>query len=497
MATKTLPEFKLLATDIQADVCIVGAGISGLSCAYELTQQGRSVVIIDDGPIVSGETERTTAHLANAMDDRFYVLEQMHGEAGARIAGASHGAAIDRIEQICMREQIQCDFHRVDGYLFLGKGDDRSTLEKELDAAHRAGLSRVELLVKAPVRSFDTGPCLRFPRQGQFHPTKYFDGVTAAILKAGGRIYTQTRALEISDGSPVEVRTQGGATIRASVVVVATNTPVKDRFRIHTKQAPYRTYVIGARVAKDSVPLGLYWDTEDPYHYIRLEANNDAQRPYDMLIVGGADHKTGQEDKPQESWDELEEWTRARFPVQIVEYRWSGQVMEPVDGMAFIGRNPGDRNVYIATGDSGQGMTHGTIAGMLITDLIQGRENPWECLYDPSRKATRSLKEFARENLNVAAQYRDYVTPGDVPSEFHVAKGEGCIVRHGAKKVAVYCDDSGQRHEFSAVCPHLGCIVSWNTAEKTWDCPCHGSRFTKMGEVVNGPAKTNLARVKG
>jgi Rieske Fe-S protein len=209
-----------------------------------------------------------------------------------------------------------------------------------------------------------------------------------------------------------------------------------------------------------------------------------------VLIVGGEDHKTGQADDADQRFRRLESWTRERFPVATsFEFQWSGQVMEPVDSLALIGRNPLDHdNVYIATGDSGNGMTHGTIAGMLITDLIAGRQNPWTDLYDPSRKTLGALKDFTKENLNVAAQYADVVTPGEVSDVTEIKPGEGAVVRRGTKKVAVYRDESGGLVERSAFCTHLGCVVRWNSTEKTWDCPCHGSRFHHDGHVVNGPA---------
>ncbi len=282
----------------------------------------------------------------------------------------------------------------------------------------------------------------------------------------------------------------------ASFVVVATNTPVNDLVAIHTKQAPYRTYVIGARVPRGSVPRMLLWDTPDPYHYVRLQTVENDGDAYDVLIVGGEDHKTGQAEDFDERFLRLEEWARERFPsIETVEFRWSGQVMEPVDGLAFIGRNPLDSdNVPIATGDSGQGMTHGTIAGRLLTDLITGRDNEWAALYDPTRISLKAGVEFAKENLNVAAQYADHLTGGEVESAEDVAPGTGAILRRGLKKIAVYRDDSGALHELSAVCTHLGCVVSFNDKEKTWDCPCHGSRFACAdGHVVNGPAIEGLA----
>jgi nitrite reductase/ring-hydroxylating ferredoxin subunit len=277
--------------------------------------------------------------------------------------------------------------------------------------------------------------------------------------------------------------------------VVTTNTPINDRVAIHTKQAPYLTYAIGARVPRGTVARALYWDTLDAYHYIRLQPMG---RGRDVLIVGGEDHKSGQADDQPERWDRLEAWARERFPkMSPVEYRWSGMVMETTDGLAFIGRNPSDaENVYIATGDSGMGMTHGTIAGILLTDLILGRENPWGAIYDPSRKPVWGMawKEFLVENANVAKEYaRDWIGGGDVSSVKEVRRGEGAILRRGLEKVAVYRDERGTVHERSAVCPHLGCIVHWNPGEKTWDCPCHGSRFDPRGRVISGPASSPLA----
>jgi glycine/D-amino acid oxidase-like deaminating enzyme/nitrite reductase/ring-hydroxylating ferredoxin subunit len=482
-----------LTGDASCDVCIVGAGIAGLTTAYLLAREGRSVIVLDAGPIGGGMTGRTTAHLVNALDDRYFDLESYHGEEQARLVAQSHTAAIDRVESIINAESIDCEFERLDGYLFVPPGESKEILDRELKATHRAGIA-TELVTRAPLESYDTGQALRFPDQAQFHPLKYLSGLASAIRKLGGKIHTETRAGKIEGGDSARIETKTGAVITARSVVVATNTPVNDLVAIHTKQAPYITYVIGVLVPKGSVTRALYWDTPDPYHYIRVEAATDA----DILIVGGEDHKTGQAHDFEERYQRLEEWTRERFPMaESVEYRWSGQVLEPVDGLAFIGRNPLDAdNVYIVTGESGTGMTYGTIAGILLTDLIQGRENPWARLYDPSRKPLKAIKEFAKENLNVAAQYADYLTPGEVDSEEQIAAGQGAIIRDGLSKIAAYRDEAGELHRLSAVCTHLGCIVDWNSSEKTWDCPCHGSRFDATGKVVMGPANSDLEPVQ-
>lgn len=482
-----------LAEDVHVQVCVVGGGIAGLTTAYLLAKSGRSVALLDDGPLGGGMTQMTSAHLTNMMDDRYFELERLHGTTGARLAAESHTAAIERIEEIVREEAIDCDFARVDGYLFLADGDQPKTLDKELEAAQRAGLRDVARLARAPFTSFDTGPCLRFPRQGQFHPLKYLAGLARALQRHGGKIYTGSHAGRIEGGTPALVYV-GPCIVTADAVVVATNTPVNDRVAIHTKQAPYMTYVIGARVPHGSVPSVLSWDTGDPYHYIRAAAG----AAEDILIVGGEDHKSGQAHATEQPHARLEAWTRARFPmVREIAYRWGGLIMETVDYLAFTGRNPMDEdNVYIHTGDSGMGLTHGTIAGMLLCDLILGRSNPWAALYDPSRKTIGAAREYTSENLNVARQYADWLTGGEVKAVKEIAKGSGAVMRRGLHKVAVYRDPDGALHECSAACPHLGCIVHWNRSESTWDCPCHGSRFDCYGKVINGPANRDLASVE-
>lgn len=486
-----------LDQDVVTDVCVVGAGIAGMTTAYLLLREGKSVVVLDDGPIGGGQTERTTAHLSNAIDDRYVNIESWHGEAGARMAAESHTAAIDQIEAIVKEERIECDFERLDGFLVGSPGESSDNLHLELLASRRAGLTQVEFIPHCPLREFNSVPCLRFPRQGQFHPLKYLTGLNQAIQRMGGLIFTRSRVEKIESGPPAIIRTYQGATVRAHSVVVATNSPFNDLVTIHTKQAAYISYVLGFEVPKGSVSKALVWDTENPYHYVRLQSLPESESHGDLLIVGGEDHKTGQANDAEDRYRRIEEWTRHRFPTSgKVLYKWSGQVLETIDGLAFIGRNPLDGpNVYIATGDSGQGMTHGTIAGMLLTDLIIERQNPWSTLYEPSRKTLRAAGRYLQENLNVAAQYTNWVTSGDVGSVESIAPGTGAIVRTGISKMAAYRDNDGMLHQCSAICPHLGGLVEWNRNESTWDCPCHGSRFDKQGHLLCGPANSDLETI--
>lgn len=486
-----MPVFGTLDHSLDVDVCVVGGGIAGLSTAYMLSEAGKSVAVIDDGGLCEGMTQYTTGHLASAIDDRYFEIERLHGEQGAQLAAQSHAAAIDRIETIIKNEGIECGFSRVNGYLFLGPEHKRDYLLRELKASHRAGLQGVKFLDGAPVEGL--GPCLLFPNQGQFHVLRYLSGLTRAILHKGNMIFTNTHADSIEGGRTAKVHIKQYL-ITADAVVVATNSPVNDRLSIHTKQAGYMSYVIGARIPAGSVPMALYWDTEDPYHYVRTQPTPSGDPGHEILIVGGEDHRVGQADDMKFRHDRLAAWARRRFPMmEDVEFKWAGQVMETVDGLAYIGKNPLDRrNVYICTGDSGMGLTHGTIAGMLLTDLILGVSNPWTELYNPSRKSLAALGEYITENLNTAAQYQDWFTDGDVDSVDEIANGCGAIIREGASKYAVYRDEGGQLHKYSAVCPHLGGIVRWNSVEKLWDCPCHGSRFSKFGEAVMGPANSPL-----
>ncbi|HKQ30299.1 MAG TPA: FAD-dependent oxidoreductase [Burkholderiales bacterium] len=493
-----VPQLTPLRANDAADVCVIGAGITGLTTAYLLACSGKRVIVVDDGPIAGSVTARTSAHLTAALDDRYYELERLHGADGARLAAASHTEAIDLIERIVFDERIECDFQRVDGYLFAPPDDPDGIgeLERELEAVQRAGLTDTRLVPKGPFASFDTGPCVVFSRQAQFHPLKYMAALAEAIQERGGHIFTGTHIAEIETRPRTRVLTDDGIGISADAVVVATNTPISNRVVMHTKQAAYRTYVVGMGIPRNSVPNVLAWDTLDPYHYIRVVCAPDGGR--DILIVGGEDHKTGQVEDTQQCFTRLEAWTRKRFPMTTdTAYRWSGQIMEPVDELAFIGHNPMDAdNIYIATGDSGNGLTHGTLAGIVIRDLILGQPNAWTTLYDPSRKTLGAIKDFTQENANVVAQYTDWVTGGEVSAPHEVQTGSGAVMRRGLKKIAVYRDVTGLTHQFNARCPHLGCVVRWNDTEKTWDCPCHGSRFDAYGHVVNGPANVGLSPIE-
>lgn len=491
--------YKVLQENIDTEILVVGAGIAGLTTAYLLLKSGKNVTVIEDGYIGSGESGRTTAHLTNALDDRYYFIYETFGDEASQLVAQSHTTAIQLIENIVQKENINCNFKRVDGYLFLDPSDKEENLFKELEATKMAGID-TSLIVNTPGITGNI-TSIKFPSQAQFHILKYLEGLCRSIEALGGRIFTETRGEEINKNGAKA----NGFKIQAQHIVVATNTPINDLVTMHTKQAAYRTYVIAGKIPKDTLPYALWWDTGNanskwvaqPYHYVRLEELDDE---FDLLICGGEDHKTGQDDEDDISQEQryinLEKWTRIHFPdMQDVLYSWSGQVMEPVDSLGFMGKNPGDDNIYIITGDSGNGMTHTTIGAMIISDLINGVKNPWEKIYSPARITVKTTKDFIKETTNMASQYLDWIKSGDLNSAEQLQKGEGAIIS-GTSKVAAYRDENNVLHTYSAVCPHLGCIVNWNKDEKSFDCPCHGSRFTCHGVVINGPSKKNLTVLK-
>ena len=392
--------FNKLNQNISVDVAIVGGGIAGITTAYLLSKSGKNVAVLEDGYIGSGETGRTTAHITHALDDRYYNIEKKHGPKNAKLAAESHTAAIDNIDRFVTEEKIDCAFERLNGFLFLDTSDEKSSLEKELKALKNAGISSAKMVNESPLESADISPCICFPNQAQFQPMRYLIGIVNSMSSERGvQIFTETHAQEINmlknEGI---IKTDNSCNVTAQNIVLATNAPIVDKVsKIYDKQIAYRTYVIAAKIRKNSIPLALYWDTGNqrskddvkPYHYVRIQKTED--KDSDLLIVGGEDHKTGiaNEKKDYEAkFKRLESWMRKIFSVKgPIIHAWSGQVMEPMDGMAFIGPNPGeDKNVYIATGDSGNGMTHGTIAGIILCDLIQGKDNRWANLYSPNRK---------------------------------------------------------------------------------------------------------------
>ncbi len=391
-AVPALPETQ------RADVVVVGSGIAGLSAAYELASRGRSIIVLDRGAIGSGMTARTTAHLASALDDGYAQLTEIRGAECARLCYESTVAAIDRVEAIQREEAIACDFARVDGYSILAPGTSETEFNKELEACRRLGIPVIDCADRTPFHLGEACRSLRFPQQARFHPTKYLAGLASAIQRKRGRLFAHTcvDSIEQKHGEMV-VNTTSGCAVLSQAVVVATNSPVNVKVAVHTKQAPFRTYVIAARIPRGTLNDALYWDTLDPYHYVRLQPFSEDE---DVVIIGGEDHKSGEVDDGARRFEALEGWARARLP-QMADctHRWSGQVLEPVDFVGFIGESPEDEQVFLVSGDSGQGITNGVTAGMLIADMLTVGSSPWSEVYDSARKVSSNISNFISENI--------------------------------------------------------------------------------------------------
>ena len=479
---------------LTADVAVVGSGIAGTSVAYELVMRGMKVVIVDRGQLGRGMTARTSAHLTFQSDDLYQEVISRRGLKMAKLHYRSQRAAVDRIESIQRAEGIACDFKRLAGIMALAEGTNPQVLADEVKACHQVGFKDVGYYRGEKLRRMKSDRGLRFPHQARFHPLKYLSGLHRILRNRGALLHADTAIVEVrEDKTSVVLKTETGHTIRAKAAVIATNSPIDPKVAIHPKQAPYRTYVLAGAVGRGAISDALYWDTADPYHYVRLQPDGRQ----DLLIAGGEDHRSGESDDAKARFKRLERWTRARFPeVKKVSYRWSGQVLDPIDYTAFIGRSPGAKNVYVATGDSGQGLTHGAVAGLLIADLIDKGSSPWEELHDPSRKTLNALGQFIGDNVPVVANLTEYFRPGELSSTRACKRGQGGILRRGLEKLAVSREANGRLNVVSASCTHVGCIVHWNSFERCWDCPCHGSHFAPDGSVLNAPAVQPLKRVK-
>jgi glycine/D-amino acid oxidase-like deaminating enzyme/nitrite reductase/ring-hydroxylating ferredoxin subunit len=483
------PRFPRLAGDLTVDVAVVGGGITGLTAATLLKAAGKTVAVLEAQRIAEGVTGYTTAHLTEVIDASFDTLISHFGEDGARLAVKATRASFDRIAAFVRDGGIECGYRRVPGFYFTEAEDGVEDVRQEYEATQRLGLrTRLTTDLSLP---FPVAAAIRFDDQARFHVRQYLLPLLQGIPGGGSHVFEETKVVDVEDGTPCQVKTESGV-VTARDVVLATHVPL-NKFFLQTKVAHYRSYVLACRIDGE-VPDGLFWDNEDPYHYLRLQEAGGEK----LLVVGGEDHKTGQEEDTEARFRALLDYAVSRFKVRGVPYRWSAQVVEPVDGLPFLGRNSLSTHVYVGTGYSGTGMTFGTLAAMIASDLILERENAWARLFDATRvKPLAAAKEFVSENLDFPAHLiGDRLKKAEAESLRAVKPGEGKIVERDGHKVAAYRDDKGTVHAVDPVCTHMKCLVEFNSAEKSWDCPCHGSRFTPDGKVINGPAMKDLEKVK-
>jgi glycine/D-amino acid oxidase-like deaminating enzyme/nitrite reductase/ring-hydroxylating ferredoxin subunit len=490
IATTPSTDYEPLRSDVQADVAIVGGGITGLTAAWLLARAGASVVLVERGRIAMSETGHTTAHVVEAVDADYGRLLRDHGEDDARLNTEAIRASIRQMASIVEELALDCDFRAVDGFLFTEDEEGEEYLDRQRESLARAGVE-AERVSSVPL-PFPNRGGLRFRDQRVVHVREYLLGVARAAAEKGARICESTTAVEVEaprGGGLAAVRTEAGS-VRASNVLLATHVPMGDRGALWAKMHTTRSYVVAGPIERERIPDALFWDTARPYHYIRRFEHEGQLH----AIVGGEDRDVGAGENDAERYEALESWCRAKLGMRSFTYRWSGQINEPADALPFIGESSHGRRIWMATGYSGTGMTYGTLGGMLLADLALDRESRFARLYDPGRvKARAVLGHVVTKATEVPKRIVEKVTGLDVDggSVGDVREGEGRILSIQGTKVAV-SRVGGVVREVDPTCTHMGCTVTWNAAETSWDCPCHGSRFASDGALLNGPATTPL-----
>jgi glycine/D-amino acid oxidase-like deaminating enzyme/nitrite reductase/ring-hydroxylating ferredoxin subunit len=487
-----IKRFPALGKNINVDVLVIGAGITGITTAYGLKKAGLTVALIERERVASIDTGHTTAHLTYITDVGLRELADNFGSDHGQAAWDAGAAAVDEIERIVQEEEIECDFTRVPAYLHLcvdGVSERKiSSLKKEARLAAKLGFDAV-YLERVPYFSV---PGVRFPNQAKFHPRKYLRPLVMKIPGNGSHVCEKSAVTEFdAEKRRAKVNRYW---IGFDRVVMATNNPLVGLASItsatlfQTKLSLYTSYAIGARVSSGTIPEALFWDTREPYDYMRV----DQHRGFDYVVYGGEDHKTGQKRKTQKAYARLLARLKKIVPDARVDHRWSGQIISTPDGLPYIGENA--EHQFIATGFCGNGITFGTISAMMARDWATGRKNPWRDLFAVDRKKIKGATwNYLRENKDYPYyMIKDRIARPESDSVRRLKRGEGMIVGSRTKKIAVFRDRKGQIHKLSPVCPHLGCHVGWNSPESTWDCPCHGSRFKPGGEVIAGPAEEAL-----
>lgn len=467
------------------DVVVIGAGITGLTTALLLKRAGFAVALIEARRIASGATGYTTAKVTSLHGLTYADLLREHGEAKARQYAEASQAAVEQIASIVSDEGIDCGFERMLALTYTEDPDRVIDIQDEVDAARSLGLPAS--LTTTTDLPYEVRAAVRFDNQAQFHPRRYALGLAQLIDGDGCRVFEETRALDIDaeEGRRHKVRTEHGV-IHADHVVQATHLPFHDPAGLFARAAPTRSYCMAVQI-EGEVPQGMYLSADSPVRSLRPHRSGDTE----YLLVGGEGHKVGQGDFTTTRYAKLEAWARDRFNVKSVDFRWSAQDYMPADEVPFIGKlSPNSDRLYVATGFKKWGMTTGTAAGMILTDYILERPNPWSEVFDATRlDLGASAAKLIKENANVAKRFLgDRLSALVAPDIDSLKPGEGAIVRAGRHKVAAYRELGGMVKAVSPTCTHLGCVVSFNDAEQSWDCPCHGSRFDIDGGVIEGPA---------
>lgn len=469
------------------DTLIVGGGITGITTALLLQREGHRCILAEGRNLGFGTTGGTTAHLNTFLDTSYPEIDNDFSSDASLLMAKASKNMISFIEQNIRSLNMQADFEYKQGYLFSQNKNESEELQSILESSVKAGIEVNAANKNGIGIPYEDSIC--FEQQAQFHPLKYIQGISKEFLRLGGEIYEETfiEGTELKDG--IHHAFSGAKTTSAKNIVYATHIPPGINI-LSLRNAPYRSYVLAVELRDGNYPDCLAYDMKEPYHYYRSHVIEGKK----YLIVGGEDHKTGHGD-PEKAFTALEAFARKTFEVSSVGFRWSSQYYVPVDGLPYIGQLPGgDKNAYVATGFNGNGMILGTLSARIISDLILGKENQYTDLLSPSRsKPVSGFTEFVKENADVAYHFfADRFGSEVLSSTEDLEPGEGKVVSFGGDKLAIHKSMNGEVTALDPVCTHAGCIVNWNAEEKSWDCPCHGGRFSAAGKVLTGPPRKDL-----
>jgi glycine/D-amino acid oxidase-like deaminating enzyme/nitrite reductase/ring-hydroxylating ferredoxin subunit len=472
-----------------ADAVVVGGGIAGLTTAVHLAEDDHDVVLLERDSLAEGVTGRSTAKVTSQHSLVYDQLREELGREAAEQYGEANQAALEEVARRADESDVDCGFRRLPAYTYARSDDDRAAVRDEVDTASSLGLPASFVEGGELDLPYETRGAVAFADQAQFDPRKYLLALAESFVESGGRIYEETPVRDVEEGRPCRVETDRG-TVRADDVVLATHFPIVDRGGFFARMRPKRSYVLAVEIDGE-VPEGMYYDPSTPYRSLRPYRQDGEE----YLLVGGENHKTGQAAEP-DRYRRLARFAREHFDVESIEYRWSTQDYVTADSVPYVGRmGPTTDHVYVATGFGGWGMTNGTAAGRVLAELVAGRDHPWHDLYSPKRVtlSKNSLREVLSENVDAGGRFlRGWLRAVDRRTLQDLDPGEGTVIREGTRPLAVSRDEDGSLRAVSAVCPHLKCVVDWNDAESSWDCPCHGSRFEADGSVIDGPAARDL-----